>query len=217
MTLHLVELKVNDSATLPLQAYKLISNAQFLFNASKATQHLLNIVNDIKQLASNSDKPFNRSSSTHHFYQNTLPLFVARSILKENITAKEKIDSISERNAKAILENLYQYLLKDTYGASRNYQVGFWGGKKYEIAEEKRTIIVPTHINHLLNAIKNPNFIPYKERLSDIFDDILVAADSKCSSRKDFTRDFYSIILPNYIVGLINEKSAEPARIYSLI
>ncbi len=199
------------SVTLPSQASTLLSYTGFLFQESKAKQHLLKIVNDIKQLAANSEKPFSRSSSTHHFYQHTIPLFVARSILKENITAKEKIGSLSERSAREILENLYQYLIKDNHGVDRAYQVGFWGGKKFQLADERKTIIVPTHVHQLLNAVKSQDNISHKEKLSNIFDQIMVAADSKCSSRKDFTRNFYSNVLPGYIVKMINEKPAEPA------
>ena len=181
-------------------------------NPAEAKQQLLQIVNDIKETALSLEKPFSRSSSTHYFYIYTLPLFIVRSIQKSNIEAKEKITKLSEVDAEEILNNFAQYLLKDSSGTVRTYELGFFGGRKHQITREDGTTIktkVPEHIFQLLNSLRNPKPESHKEKLSKIFDDILVTADSRSSSRQFNTNDFYTNILPWYIVKSITEKQPE--------
>lgn len=206
--------KYSNDSTYPSHIHALLNKITQALSCdiSQAKQHLFQIVNDIKQTAINLEKPFSRSSSTHHFYVHTLPLFIARSIIKENINAKEHISRLSEENAQEILNDLFGYLIKDVYGNIRNYRVGFFGGKNYELLQENRAIKVPTHVHQLLNLIQNQNPTSHKEKLSNIFDEIMLAADSKCFSRKDFTRNLYTSMLPHYIVNKISKIHPEINR-----
>ncbi len=195
-----------------IHAMLFIIRATLLATFADAKQQLLQIVQNLKEISLNSDKPFSRSASTDHFYLHTLPLFIARSILKDNIDVKEKICKLTDENAQEILNNLAQFLIKDSSDLDRSYEVGFFGGNKHQITREDgttKTTKLPQHIFQLLNSLINPKPESPKEKLSQIFDDIIVIADSISSSRKFKTCIFYTEALPRYIVKRITEKQPD--------
>lgn len=183
-------------------------------NNAETKTHLAELISDIKELALNPSNPITRSVSTHQFYTHTLPLFIAHSMTSENICAKENISRLTEEDAQEILNNFAQFLIKDSYGATRTYYVGFFGGKKHQLQQADGTIItmkIPSHIFQLLNLLNNTNWASNKEKLLHIFDETILAGDSLCSSRTVSTRGFYAW-LPSKLAELIKDIATKPPQ-----
>lgn len=94
-----------------------------------------------------------------------------------------------------------QLLLGTNQDKKLPYKLGVFGGVVYQEGDLK--IKIPHHVSLMLIKLKNIDEIPDRKLvLQELFHDILAAASSHNSHRKDSTQDFYQTVLPK----LINDK-----------